>query len=292
MERLGPVCAAAALGWLALAAAPARAHQDDVVLPLPAPDRLFSAQGPGFLTASDGQADLAVYPWRGAGYHRWHGRVRGDVALGQLSEDDLVRLGLSMQTVADDRNDISFRLVRLYYDALLAYERRLGPGVFYGGYRHRCSHGADAAVEGRVLIRSGPELGYRAELAWGGLSLRLHGFGHVTALGQNDDYDYKPRALLGGAGELRYRTGDVTLLASAGLGLALVGRHPDWTHTVFDPWRGLRLAPLPAGALGVVVSGRAADLRVLLHAQRILDTGIGLEADPTSLLSLQVGFVY
>jgi hypothetical protein len=269
----------------------ARADQDDVRVPLPDADALFSEET-GFLTRSTGQADLAVYPVLGRGYHRWHGRLRGDIAIAQPSADSLVRLGLSVQTVADDRNEIAFRLVRVYYDAFTGYEHRLGPGIAYAGYRHRCSHGADAAVAGRVLIRSGPELGYRLTHALGDFSLGLHAFGHASLIAQNADFGALPRALFAGAGEARFRTGWVSLVAAAGLGGAIVGRSNDFTVTLGERFRGLRLEPLPAAALGAFLHGERAIFRALLHYQRMLDTGIGGEADPKHLLSLQLGFDY
>ena len=43
------------------------------------------------------------------------------------------------------------------------------------------------------------------------------------------DLDALPRALVAGAGELRWRTGWASWVASAGLGAAIVGRADDWT---------------------------------------------------------------
>jgi len=274
-----------------LAPARVRANQDDVPVPLAPAAGLFSEER-GFLTATDGQMDIAVYPFQGSGHHRWHGRVRGDVAIAQPSHDSLVRLGLSAQTIADDRNEIAFRLTRVFYDAFTGYEHRLGRGVAYAGYRHRCTHGADTAVVGRVLIRSGPELGYRLEHGFGAWTLSAYAFGHASLIAQNDDERSMPRALLATAGELRVRAGWASFLLSAGFGGAFVSRADDWTATIGEPWRNVRFMPLPAAALGAVLHGERADFRILAHYQRILDTGVGERSDPMHLASLQLGFLY
>lgn len=272
-------------------AARARATQDDVWIPVASPAVLFT-ETTGWLTASAGAADLALYPHQGSGYHRWHGRLRGDVTIAQPTLDSLVRLGLSVQTVADDRNDISFRLTRVYYDALTAYEHRLGLGVAYAGYRHRCSHGADTAVDGRILIRSGPELGYRLEYALDPLTIVGHVYAHTSLIAQNPDERAIPRAMFGAAAELRWRTTWVSWLVAAGFGAAIVGSWGDYTASLTDTWRDLYVEPLPAAALGAILHGERLDFRVLAHYQRILDSGFGEQADPIRLFSIQLGFVY
>jgi hypothetical protein len=277
-------------------AAPATAHanQDDVPVVLERADTLFTdvVEGPAWLPHARGSADLGFYP-AGGRYHRWHGRLTGDVAIVRFAPDALWRMGLSMQTVADDRNDISFRLVRLYYDANALVEHRSGPGALWYGYRHRCSHGADSAVDGRVLIRSGPEVGYQFDVDAGRVVLTGRGFAHTTLIGQNDDDAFKPRALAAGVAQARLPMGWASWLLSAGLGAALVGTWPDWTYLLWEEWRGpWRVLPLPAAATGVLLHGRALDFRVLLHFQRILDSGFGATGSPTSLLALELGFAW
>lgn len=274
-----------------LVATRARASQDDVPLPLAPATALFS-EARGFLTATRGQMDIAVYPFQGSGHHRWHGRVRGDIAIAQPTDDSLVRIGLSAQTIADDRNEIAFRLTRVFYDAFTGYEHRLGAAVAYAGYRHRCTHGADAAVDGRVLIRSGPEIGYRLTSTFGAWSLTGYAFGHVSLIAQNDDARSMPRGLLATAAELRVREGWTSFLVSAGFGAAFVSRAQGWTATLGESWRYVRVAPLPTAALGAVLHGERADFQVLAHYQRILDTGVGERSDPMHLVSLQLAFLY
>jgi hypothetical protein len=276
-----------------LLAAPraARASQDDILVPVPVAEALLTP-ATGWLTASVGQADLAFYPIEGSGYHRWHGRLRADIAVAQPSVDSVVRLGLAVQTVADDRNDISFRLTRLYYDAFAAYEHRLGPGIGYIGYRHRCSHGADAAVEGRVLIRSGPELGYELSQAFEPFTLHAQASVHTSLIAQNPDLGALPRLLLGAAADLQWRTGWVSWVFGAGFGTALVSSASDYVASLGDPWRDVRVEPLPALAAGAILHGVKLDFRLLVHYQRILDSGIGPTASPTQLFSLQAGFVF
>jgi hypothetical protein len=267
------------------------ANQDDVPVPL-VPAEALLRHTPGWLTGSAGEADLAIYPWQGVGHERWHGRVRVDVAIVQPTADSLVRLGLSIQTIADDRNDIDFRLVRVHYDAFAGYEQRMQVGVAYAGYRHRCSHGADSAVAGRILIRSGPEIGYRLQRSVAGVQLGASIFAHLSAIAQNEDVHHMPRALLAAAGELRWPLHWASFVVSAGFGTALIGRSDGWTATVADRWQKLSLLPLPSAAFGVVLRGERTDFHILAHYQRIMDTGLGQTADPQHLLSLQLGFDY
>ncbi len=197
-----------------------------------------------------------------------------------------------VQTVADDRNDIDFRLVRVYYDAFTGYEQRMGVGVAYAGYRHRCSHGADSSVDGRILIRSGPELGYRLQRSFGGLELGASIFGHLSLIAQYEDVHHLPRALFAAAGELRWPLDWAAVVLSAGFGAAVIGNSDNWTASVADRWQKLALLPLPSAALGVVLHGERADFDILAHYQRVIDTGLGLTADPQHLVSLQLGFDY
>lgn len=268
-----------------------RASQDDVLVPVPIAEALMTPTS-GWLTAGVGQAELAWYPHQGSGYHRWHGRIRADVAVAQPSADSLVRLGLAMQTVADDRNDISFRLTRVYYDAFTAYEHRLGPGIAYAGYRHRCSHGADDAVDGRILIRSGPELGYELSHDFASFTLNAQAFVHASLIAQNPDLQALPRLLLGAAADLQWHMDWVSWIVAAGFGAAFVGSAADYVVGLTDPWRDLYLEPLPSLAAGALLHGVSLDFRVLLHYQRILDSGLGPTADPTQLFALQLGFVF
>lgn len=281
-----------AMTWcLLLSTATAYADQDDVPVGFTSPEVLFAGhdgEGGDWLTASTSRVDIATYPV--GRYHTWHGRIGADVAVARIGTDALYRMGLAMQTVADHRNDISFRLVRLYYDATQLVEHRFGAGVVHLGLRHRCTHGADTAVDGRILIRSGPELGYDHVLSTGKLRLTLGGFLHGTMIGQNDDPAFKPRALLAGKAQASWHPGSWTLFVSAGFGAALVSSGTTRTFGFASAYDDLSVLPLPAAALGLLARGRATAFTSTLHFSRMLDSGIGAEADSAWLLALELGF--
>ncbi|MDD9966736.1 MAG: hypothetical protein OXR73_10945 [Myxococcales bacterium] len=238
--------------------------------------------------------DIAGYPV--GEYHSWHGRITVDLSVAKLGERGLYRMGLAMHTVADHRNDIYFRLTRLYYDATQLVEYRLGRGVVYAGLRHRCSHGIDDAVEGRILIRSGPELGHHHEVPLGPLRLAVRSFVHGNMIAQNPDTTFRPRLLLASTAQVRFRTGSLELLASAGLGGALVsGTEAASAGETFgfgSPWRNLKLVPLPAAALGMHAHGRVAAFTTVVHLQRLLDNGFGDRADSETLMAVELGFLW
>ncbi len=223
--RTALVAITAALGLLR--AAPASAIQDDVPLRFDAANALFSATDPpkgiSALSAARGELDIAPY-LVGGDFHRWHGRAAGGLAL--LSSRHLLwRMGLSVQTVADTGNDIDFRLVRLFYEWLTAVELKLGDGVLWLGLRHRCSHGADKAVEDRILIRTNLELGYGMDARFGAFSLGGEAIVGITAVGQNDDKSFQPRALMSVTMRAGWQPTDrVRLLLGAGVGVALLGQ--------------------------------------------------------------------
>jgi len=268
----------------------ARADQDDVPVSFGSADHLFTEDtDTTWLTATETSVDLGFYALRDE-HHSWHGRLKGDLAIAQFGRDTLWRMGLAMQTVADHRNEIAFRLTRLYYDTSLLLEHRLFSGVGYLGYRHRCSHGADAAVPGRILIRSGPELGYQHDMSWGALVLSARAFLHGTLIGQNSDPKFKPRLHWAKVFRLAYRPASVTWFASLGYGTTLVSSGKGRTFGFGTPWRDMDFVVLPAAALGVIAHGRAADFTVMLHYQRIMDSGFGVTGDPSSLANLELGF--
>ncbi|MFT4627360.1 MAG: hypothetical protein ACI8PZ_006044 [Myxococcota bacterium] len=271
------------LTWVALAT------QDDVRLPLDPPARWLPVEeGVTPLPTLLPQASLAVYPVGGP-VHVWHGRV--EVEVGQVGFGPRAAWtgGLSMETVADDRNSIDFRLVRLFYDAHQEARFALGPGVAHVGYRHRCSHGADDAVEDRILIRSGPAMGWVGEWTSGRWIGRAGGDLEWTLLGQNPDREFQPRGLVDTVGAIEVDLGrQVGWVTSAGLGWMLVGSGAPWWWGPTAPVGPAHWVALPAAATGPTITGRGGTLRALVHLQRLADSGVGAKAQPTTLLSVRV----
>ncbi len=271
--------------WMALAT------QDDVRLPLDTPSRwLPGAEGVTPLPTLGGQGSLAVYPVGGP-VHVWHGRAELEVGLVGFGPKVAWTGGLSTETVADDRNSIDFRLVRLFYDAHQEVRVGLGPGVAHIGYRHRCSHGADDAVPDRILIRSGPAVGWLGEWRLDRWTLRAGGDLEWTLLGQNPDTTFQPRGLLDGVGAAELHvSGSLGWTLASGLGALLVGQDASWWWGPTAPLGPTRLVALPSIATGPVVHGSGGDVRALVHLQRLADSGVGPVTDPVTLLSIRVEF--
>jgi hypothetical protein len=280
---------------LSLACSSAWATQDEVALPIDTREALLFDQDDSEvrpLSGATGLIDVAAYPL-GEGHHHWHGKVKGDIALLTRGDDLVWHASLAVETVADDQNEIDFRLVRLFYRFRVAVDFRLGPGMFWVALDHRCGHGTDGALPGRILIRSGIEAGYRVAMRWDALELALTAEAHGTILGQNTDLDSQMRGLFAVAGQVAYALpANFRVLAGVGLGAALVGQGPSDVYLVSDRARHLRAEPLPAAVVGVAYDGAAASLGVMLHFQRTLDTGLTETSQPASLLSLRIRFVW
>jgi len=287
----------AALVMLSSLLAPglAAATQDDIRLALDPEDRLLLGNpehGVRPMSAMLGEASVAIYPL-GGDYHRWHGQLWADVGLLALGPAVVWRIGLSMQTVADFGNSIHFRLVRLYYDANTGLQIRAGPGVLSVGYRHHCSHGADQAVAGRILIRSGLDLDYALSKDLGPVELRAKGAVQVTAVGQNPDSSFQPRAVLYATAGIRWPLiGRLALLGSAGIGMALVGEGSESTFGLGTEPGEVRAEPLPSAALGIEFGRPGPAGRLLLHYQRLLDTGATDLAQQAHLLAVRIEFLW
>lgn len=199
--------------------------------------------GPGTgahpLTAASGRVEIAPY-LVGGDYHRFHGRTAADIALLGIGDDVSVWVGLSMQNVIDNGNDITFRLVRLYYEVPRAVDWRVGPGVLRAGFRHPCSHGTDVAVSDRILIRSNVVTSYAFNVTLEPVILGGEVLTGVTMIGQNDDPAFEPHMLLSVVARVMWHVADRwRLLAGVGLGVAVIGSEGDWVYTVADPWHDL-----------------------------------------------------
>lgn len=287
------VLATALLALLTISTS-ARGLQDDVLVPMDGSPRLFEGspeEGVSALTAAVGRVDVATYPlWDG--YHAWHGMVAGDLALVAFGPDVIWRTGLWAQTVADQRNNISFRLVRLFYEFHTGADVRLGDGVLRLQLIHRCSHGVDGAEPGRILIRNGLNLGYRWQRRWGSLTMESDTHAHLTMLGQNRDLSFHPRGLLSTAAQVTWDLGGpISLVAGAGVGAAMIADGEEFEYSISEPAKNLSLQWLPAATAGVRFRGPAVSLALMLHAQRILDSGLTEDtAQPTSIYAIR--FLY
>ena len=181
----------------------------------------------------------------------------------------------------------------MYYEGVLGLAGSPGarPGILTAQLIHRCSHGTDDAVDGRILIRTGLDVAYRWQRQWEALTLDVQGRGHLTMLGQNTDLESHPRGLVSVAVEIdRTLSGPWSLVGGAGIGLAVMARGDHWEYDLTETARDVRAELLPAGTFGVRYRRGPVGLGVVLHAQRILDDGVGDRANPVSRYSLR--FIY
>jgi hypothetical protein len=286
-----------ALAAMLVAAAlptPARASQDELPATLPAPDRWIEGEpdeGAVLFPAVHGQIDLGVYPTYPdvSEFHFWHGRVGADLGFVRKNDRWAVHASMTMQLVADPRNTISFRPTQMYYEVAGAFEHRVGPGVLALGYHHRCTHGTDGAVPTRIIIRSGPEVAYASERDLGRVTLTGRGFAMLLVAGQYAD-GFKPRGLAGGTVQAAVTRGQVRGVLAVGLGVAPVGDQGEPSYYVGTPLGEVHAELLPSAAVAIELHGDAFDGRLLAHGQRLLDSGIGREPDPTWLVSVGPGF--
>ena len=272
----------------------AQAIQDDVYLPLDKPRRLFEGNPePGEvrpLSAHMTHLDLAIYPV-GMGYQRWHGIVGGDIVLFAFGKDIIWRAGLSAQTLADHRNEISFRLTRLYYEVRMGADFLLGPGILRARWVHRCSHGADDALPGRILIRSGPNLGYRLIQEWGRLRWDLDSHIHVTMAARNLDLSMHWRGNWTARSQLTWKLSKrFETFGAVGLAMMLISHGEEDIYLANEPIRRVRFEPLPSASVGLRYTGSKVNFGLSVNAQRTLDTGIFYEATTTDLLAIRFLF--
>lgn len=271
----------------------ALATQDEIALPLDTRANLFHTSNEDAVhafSAATGSIDLGIYPLGEANFV-WHGRVNGDIALLTWRDSLVWHASLEVETIADDGNEISFRLVRLFYQFRTAVDLKLGPGVLSVALNHRCGHGTDGALPGRILIRTGVDASYRMAHSWGNLELAWMAHAHATVLGQNRDLNAQVRGLFSGSAQLTYQLPErFRLIAAAGMGVVLQGVSSSDLYLISDGAEGLHAEPLPAATLGASYDGLGASFGLFLHYQRITDTGLTDVTQPASLFSLRLRF--
>jgi hypothetical protein len=262
------------------------ANQADVPLPLEASHALFTSNGGGgvrALTVSRGGLGFGIYP-KVVGAHAYDAELHSRTVLLDFSGAAVWTLGLSAQTVVDQGNDIDFRLTRLFYDARTGVDFHWGPGVARAHWVHRCSHGVDGALEGRILIRNGLDVGYR--WAVDGLFGRLEvdGQAHLTVIGQNEDLATQNRGLLSTRVQWSHEAGPgARLIMGAGVGALFVARSDAWEYDALEPASEPGVEWLPALTIGGEISGPGSAITLLFSSQRIADDGVGLTTRPRNL---------
>jgi hypothetical protein len=255
-------------------------HAQMTELPIPfAPWELTLPEGEGFLTRTSSRFSAGVILYDSfAQSFRWSGFGEGEIIL--LSVDPVHwEWRLSMETTADDRNEIYFRLLRLYYQALTGVRISLRKNHFiFLGYQHRCSHGADGAEEGRILIRSGPNLSYLSVHSHPRAEFRFSLSFEPTLLGQNADSFHQPRYLFSGRIEAEGKA--LPLMLSLGIGAFGITSGARETFHLLSPYYRHRTTTTLNLSLGQRFRGKDGILTILLRYSTIPDSGLNTTTSP------------
>jgi hypothetical protein len=230
-------------------------RQGDIPLPSPQYEEEIPEKK-GFLTRVTSRFVVGTYFFDSLkARYRWEGNGEGEILL-YSGEGWHWEWNLSLLTLGDDQNEIYFRLIRLYYQAFTGIKIPGKKGIFTIGYQHRCSHGADEAVPGRILIRSSPVIRYRHNLLdkeiFSSKNLSFTVSLEPTLLGQNADPSSKPRLfsffLLEGVTN-SWKWG-------GGAGPLVVSHHPGETFSLFTPYKKIEWLPVYGAYLGALLPGR------------------------------------
>jgi hypothetical protein len=267
--------------------------QDDVTVNLRNPFSHFSrTSGFGFLQKATTEVRLGRY-LSGSENHIWRGAVEGDVALIQFSDRVLWQFGLNMETLADDLNDINFRLVQVYYQALTGVKIKLGSGLLHIGIRHRCNHGTDQATTSRVVIRLGLTGTYQWIIPVGSLQFDILPGVNVYLVGQNRDHSSQA---LGGAFFSSAATWPIRppvfMRLSAGTHFELVGSGTKTVYLITNKLSSLHIEPLFGGKISLRIDVDAVLADIGIHFAQNLDSGISDRATKVSVLSFDVDFLW
>lgn len=282
-------CVIALFFWLS--ATSSLTWQDDIDVNLKNPFSQFStSSGISFLGGAHAEVRLGRY-LSGGKNHGWRGGAEGDVSLINFGDAFLWHMGLNMETLADDNNDIYFRLVQVYYQALTGVKWRLGDGVFHVGVRHRCSHGADSAEISRITIRSGMTASYRHQLHYKKVQFRFEPGINVYLLGQNRDFSMQPKGGAFFSAQAQWPLRDpVFMFFSAGFNLELVGRGSKQVYLLWDRMLNYRVEPLFASRLAIRLIKKPLNCDFALHFAQNLDTGLSEKSQRTNSLSFDIDF--
>jgi hypothetical protein len=271
-----------------------RAWQDDVVVNLRDSTFLFSnISGFDFFNRAQAEIRLGRY-LSGSKNQAWRGGAEGDIALLSFNDNLVWHMGLNMETLADNQNDIHFRLVQVYYQALTGIKWKLHDHVFHFGYRHRCNHGTDEAEKGRITIRSGPTFSYHwVYFINDSISFALMPGLNVYVLGQNSDLSFQPKgnAFISSQFTLPFVASWQTVV---GLGLQgeLVGRGHNWVYGINHPHQNLHVEPLFAARVALRVNKKFLKSDFAFHFAQNLDSGLEQVAKKSTSFSFDVDFMW
>lgn len=271
---------------------PGHAWQDDLTINLRHPLEQF-AVGDGVRFFNQALAEVRLGPYlKASENHFWRGGAMGDVSLVQVNQL-LWHMGLAMETLADDQNDISFRLVQVYYQALTGLAWNLGSGALQVGYRHRCSHGADHAVSSRITIKSGLITSYHWVTKLKQVDLNVEPGINWYMVGQNSDHDNQPKGNAFLALKAQWPLRDpLHLVMASGISLEIVGQGYNTLYGPFDALNNLRVEPLFSGRLALRVQQKAMKSDFALHFSQNIDSALTKRTTKSTSLLFAIDFLW
>ena len=270
---------------------PINAEQQDLEIPSINPHYFFNNSENGFLFKNHSKLEVAKYLFNKK-YHQLHGKLTSSIGFFKFNELLLIRSGLTMQTVADGNNEINFRLIRLYYDFYTTLEKKIDEkNLIYFAYRHKCSHGADSALVDRILIRSGPELGFKNQIKFNNNDLWNEVFIHFTLIGQNQDRNYQAKLLL--AIQQKYifnYKSNWSLFFAGGSGFSGWTKGKNEIFYGFKKLNKTHLNILPTVATGFIKTNAKSKFEMGIYYQVNQDHGIGLLSEKNNNLIFKMIF--
>lgn len=222
--------------------------------------------------------------------HAWFGGAEGDVIL-LATKKVAWRSSLNMETLADGGNQIYFRLVQVYYQTRMGISWLLGPGVLNIAYQHRCSHGADAAIIGRILIRSGLHASYHCPLDYKNFHFDVRAIANAYAVGQNADVLNQAR----GGSQINLQalwafSQSWSMLFGAGVSVELMSSGTDSLYNLASLGSHWRLDNLLGAKLGMRYDAGFVKNDYALHFSQVLDTGLTNRQSKHSGLTFDIIF--
>jgi hypothetical protein len=276
------LCSSALLAW-----------QDDATLFMRNPLERFGTSV-GTVLFPNGRSEVRLGRYiEGDQNHSWRGGVEGDVTLLSFGPRFLWHWALNMETLADDRNDINFRLVQVYYQSLTSLSWHVGPGVWSFSFSHRCSHGADNSVVGRILIRSGLKNSYEMPFSYKQLHFLLRGDLDVYLVGQNSDLDNQSRGQAQVAFMMMWPIKhEWWMLLASSFGEELQALGTTNAFFITAPASNFHLRPMGGLRIGMRIDKERVKNDYSLSFSHIPDTGFGKHAQSHNGLSFDINFYW
>jgi hypothetical protein len=272
-------------------ALPVQGWQDDINLIFPfiyKPDTNLT-----FLPHAQGQLRLGRYLF-GDKNHGWRGGAEGDVVLLSFNKNLLWHWALNMETLADDANDIFFRLVQVYYQSKTGLSWHINNNnILNFSWQHRCSHGADNSVASRILIRSGLDTTYDLFYKLKNIDFNLRSQANIYIIGQNRDLKNQAHASLFVSSEIRLKLKkSFAVLFGAGVGAELFAESASDLYFLATPAKNWYLDPLMSFRMGLHAEPSQVQSDYVLQLSQISDTGLNTAKTKHYGLSFDINFYW